>query len=260
MAEINENKPSEKAFNGFYIPAHNAKLIKEGLEKGDSPLLPGADGTLNPTAIYNSRTGYILPASVLIPAQIAKAENNFESNLVSTSFNLREAGTQRKTGEKGLWFNYKAKDGTIQTTQYLFGDQAENPKAVIDYANRNKIKDRKALDGINIELDNPDNYLSAYLAAAKSGLKVEVKPEVVNEFKEKMTKICENQMKNTKDRDKDIPLLNNYLFDNDQKSIDIIKEVAQANKIELSPKQKEQTKKEPEKKHEHKKEEISISR
>ena len=208
----NENKPSEKTFNGYFIPAHNAKKILEGFEKGDSPLLP-KNGELLPVAVYNSRTGYILNADTLIPAQIMKQEMGFESNVVSTAFNFKEAGTQRKQGEKGFLFNYKTKDGQIQTTSYFFGDQAENPQKVMDYAAKNHLKDRKILDGINYEITKAEDYLPAYLAAAKSGMKVQVKPEIVEQFKSEMSHICENEKKSNFDKTKNKDMkLNDYLY------------------------------------------------
>ena len=245
----NENKPSEKTFNGYFIPAHNAKKILEGFKKGDSPLLP-KNGELSPVAIYNSRTGYILNADTLIPAQIMKQEMGYESNVVSTAFNLKDAGTQRKQGEKGLMFNYKTKDDRFQTSSYFFGDQAENPQKVAEFAAKNHLKDKKILDGISYEVKSADDYLPAYLAAAKSGMKVTVSPEITEQFKANMTAICENQKlaEYDKNKDKSLPKLNEYLYQCDRKSVDLVHEVAASHNIEL-PK-----KKEPEQKNEQKKE------
>lgn len=266
MPEINETteiqsttadvRPSSKNFSGNVIPYHNAKIIKETLENGSSPLLP-KDGVLAPESIYNARTGYILPAQTLIPAQIMKAERGFESNVVSDAWNMKAAGTQKKQLEKGIMYNFLKEDkegqgkSQISTSTLYFADQSEHPDKVAAYAAEHYLKDKKKLEGISIEVKSADDYLTAYLAAAKSGVTVKVSPEVTDAFKQKMIEICDHQFKHDRFKEKGSPL-HDYLFDCDKKSVDMVKEIAKANNIDLSPKQKEQENKVEQKKPEKK--------
>ena len=67
-----ETPVSKNEFNGYWIPKHNAKVMKEGIDKNTAPFLPNKDGTIKAVPIYNASTGYVLPATRLIPAQIEK--------------------------------------------------------------------------------------------------------------------------------------------------------------------------------------------
>lgn len=69
-------------FNGFWIPHHNAKVMKRGFEENKAPFLPDASGNIKAEPIYNGASGYCLPANRLIPVQFAKMENGYNSNIV----------------------------------------------------------------------------------------------------------------------------------------------------------------------------------
>ena len=79
-----ENPVSKNEFNGFWIPRHNAKVMKQGFENNKAPFLPDASGNIKVDPIYNSATGYCLPANRLIPVQFAKMQNGYNSNVVAT--------------------------------------------------------------------------------------------------------------------------------------------------------------------------------
>ena len=83
------NEPvSSKEFSGYWIPRHNAKVMKEGIDNNSAPFLPDERGNIKAEPIYNMATGYCLPANRLIPVQFAKMQNDYNSNVVATRTTL----------------------------------------------------------------------------------------------------------------------------------------------------------------------------
>ena len=108
---MDKNNPFEKPvskdeFNGFWIPHHNAKVFKRGLEENKAPFLPDATGTIKAEPIYNAASGYCLPAGRLIPVQFAKMENNYNSNIVIPRSTVTALENSIKENEKGVFYNF----------------------------------------------------------------------------------------------------------------------------------------------------------
>lgn len=225
MSSLNNNKPfesavSEKQFNGYFVPNHNAKIIKAAIESGAAPFLPDQSGKITPKAIYNGNTGYCLNAKELIPLQI---QQGGRSDVVATFSTVNKAGTKIKENEKGLFYNFRREDGTIGTAQFFFPEQTENAEAV-----RNAVKKNTAIKlnkNIEITSANPEEYLASYVAACKSGASVSVSPEIAEQFKQNFMPLLENQLTKYAERDKEMDSLGNFMFKVDQKANAINKEL-----------------------------------
>ncbi|MBM7022650.1 hypothetical protein [Treponema sp. Marseille-Q4523] len=188
--------PSKKEWIGLYVPQHNAKLILQGIENNSLPLLPKENGRIDVTPIFNANTGYILAAKDLIPAQIVKANNGYESNIVGTKNTVDKAGTQIKEGEKGLWYNWQDKDKQFHHSALFFAEQMTDPEKFVENV---QIKQPQRLQNVTFKINTPEAYLPMYLAAAKSGAKLEVSPEVAKEFTNQLKDICVKEKTNLHD-------------------------------------------------------------
>lgn len=245
MSSLDTNKPfnnsvSEKQFNGFYIPSHNAKIIKESIENGTAPFLPDQAGNVNAKPVINGNTGYCLNAKDLIPLQIVGKNN---SNIAVTYKTTQNLGTRVKEGEKGFFYNFKREDNTIGTSQFFFPEQTENPQLVKDAVNEKVAKNKlpQISKTIEIQSANPEEYLGTYVAACKSGASLRVNPEIAEEFKKNFTAVLDNQLSKKADRNAEIDTLSNFMFKVDQKANSINKELyaerRQEMQKEFKPKQ-----------------------
>ena len=226
---MSDNNPfetpiSKNEFNGYWIPKHNAKVMKEGIDNNTAPFLPNRDGTINAVPIYNASTGYVLPATRLIPAQIEKEKKGYESNIVIGRNFSEMASTSLKENEKGIFYNFKDETGEIHTASYFFPEQTANPNAVLELANEN-LKPRIDLSNSSIVIvnSNPEEYLSCYLAACKSGAKLSVSPEIAEDFKKKFSVILDNEQLKKEEKDVSIPSMGNTLFNADKKATELCK-------------------------------------
>ena len=222
-----ETPVSKNEFNGYWIPKHNAKVMKEGIENNTAPFLPNKKGEIKAEPIYNASTGYVLPATRLIPVQFAKIKNGYESNVVIGRNFAEMASTNLKENEKGVFYNFKDETGEIHTASYFFPEQTANPNAVIELANEN-LKPGIDLSNTSIVIanSNPEEYLSCYLAACKAGAKLSVSPEIAEEFKQKLTVILDNDLLNKEDKVMSLPSLGNTLFYADKKATELCKAYA----------------------------------
>lgn len=245
MSSLDTNKPfknsvSEKQFNGFYIPSHNAKIIKESIENGTAPFLPDQAGNVNAKPVINGNTGYCLNAKDLIPLQIVGKNN---SNIAVTYKTTQNFGTRVKEGEKGFFYNFKREDNTIGTSQFFFPEQTENPQLVKDAVNEKVVNNKlpQISKTIEIQSANPEEYLGTYVAACKSGASLRVNPEIAEEFKKNFTAVLDNQLAKKADRNAEIDTLSNFMFKVDQKANSINKELyaerRQEMQKEFKPKQ-----------------------
>ncbi len=230
MSSIDTNKPfnnsvSEKQFNGFYIPSHNAKIIKESIENGTAPFLPDKDGNITAKPVINGNTGYCLNAKDLLPLQILEKEN---SNVVVTYKTTQNLGTRIKEGEKGFFYNFQREDKTVGTSQYFFPEQTENPQLIQDFAAEKVAKTGlKNLDKtIEITSAEPEEYLGKYVAACKSGAGLKVNPEIAEEFKQNFTAVLNNQLAKKAERNSEIDTLSGFMFKVDQKANTVNKELS----------------------------------
>lgn len=248
MSSLDTNKPfnnsvSEKQFNGFYIPSHNAKIIKESIENGTAPFLPDQAGNLNAKPVINGNTGYCLNAKDLIPLQIVGKDN---SNIAVTYKTTQNIGTRVKEGEKGFFYNFKREDNTIGTSQFFFPEQTENPQLVKDAVNEKVAKNKlpKINKTIEIQSANPEEYLGTYVAACKSGASLKVNPEISEEFKKNFSAVLDNQLSKKPDRNAEIDTLSNFMFKVDQKANSINKELYAERRQEMQKTQQQSKKKE----------------
>ena len=248
MSSLDTNKPfnnsvSEKQFNGFYIPSHNAKIIKESIENGTAPFLPDQAGNVNAKPVINGNTGYCLNAKDLIPLQIVGKDN---SNIAVTYKTTQNIGTRVKEGEKGFFYNFKREDNTIGTSQFFFPEQTENPQLVKDAVNEKVAKNKlpKINKTIEIQSANPEEYLGTYVAACKSGASLKVNPEISEEFKKNFTAVLDNQLAKKPDRNAEIDTLSNFMFKVDQKANSINKELYAERRQEMQKTQQQSKKKE----------------
>lgn len=244
--ETELNPSQKKEWFGNYVPKHTAKLIKDSFEKNESPLLPNKDGIIEPNQIINANNGWVLNAKDLIPAQITKQNASFESYVVGTRNSLTNAGVDVKENEKGLYFNFKNDKGEYHSSLFYFPEQTSNPKKLVELA-QSKEKSlngiQKNLKDITLNVDSANDYLAKYMVANKSGAKIKVSPEVVNQFKENMLEICNNELKRTTaEKNPVIPKLNDVLFNADKKANELIKNINKErgigqNQKEIKPKQ-----------------------
>ena len=248
MSSLDTNKPfnnsvSEKQFNGFYIPSHNAKIIKESIENGTAPFLPDQAGNVNAKPVINGNTGYCLNAKDLIPLQIVGKDN---SNIAVTYKTTQNIGTRVKEGEKGFFYNFKREDNTIGTSQFFFPEQTENPQLVKDAVNEKVAKNKLPQINKTIEIlsANPEEYLGTYVAACKSGASLKVNLEISEEFKKNFTAVLDNQLSKKADRNAEIDTLSNFMFKVDQKANSINKELYAERRQEMQKTQKQSKKKE----------------
>ena len=230
MSSLDTNKPfnnsvSEKQFNGFFIPSHNAKIIKESIENGTAPFLPDQNGNVNAKPIINGNTGYCLNAKDLIPMQVIQ---NGNSDIAVTYKTTQNLGTRIKEGEKGFFYNFQREDKTVGTSQFFFPEQTENPELI-----KEKVEEKVAKTGLKkmdksleITSSNPEEYLGMYVAACKSGASLKVSPHVAEEFKKNFTEVMNNQLAKKADRNAEIDTLSGFMFKVDQKSNAVNKELA----------------------------------
>lgn len=220
---------SEKEFNGYWIPRHNAKVMKAGIENNNAPFLPNAYGQIKAEPVINAATGYCLPGTRLIPAQFARNEKGINSIFVTTKSIMDEVGTKPKEGEKALFYNFKNEEGEICTAPYYFPEQTENPQAVIDKAMTN-LKPSENLQNVTMAIanSNPEDYLASYLAACKTGMTLTVDPQISEEFKTKMLPILSNELVKSEDKDKSLKSMNEVLFNADKRSVEIVNELSKS--------------------------------
>ncbi len=229
-------KISNKNWNGYFVPKQNAKIIKEGIENNIAPFL-FADGKINTSTIVNANNGFSLNAKELIPLQIVKAKNGYDSNFVGTYQTANKAHTSIKADEKGTYYNWKDKNGDFQHSAFFFAEQTESPEKFNDYAKSN-LKQKYYGTDKTISVTNPSDYLASYVAACKTGAKLDVKPEVVDAFKNDMLKVCDNELKRTNaEKDASIKPLHTVLFEADTKAVEIIKQINPQKEKEQSPQQ-----------------------
>ena len=169
MSSLDSNKPfnnsvSEKQFNGFYIPAHNAKIIKDSIENGTATFLPDQNGNVNAKPIINGNTGYCLNAKDLIPMQVIQKDN---SNIAVTYKTTQNLGTRIKEGEKGFFYNFQREDKTIGTSQFFFPEQTENPQLIKEKVSELKFSSNSAkkafiADALKEEMKMKDGQLQGF--------------------------------------------------------------------------------------------------
>jgi len=226
MSDTQNLQISKKNWVGAWVPQHTAKLIKAGIENGTAPFLPN-NGQLNPSVIYNVNTGHCLEAKDLIPVQLTKIEKGYESNVVGTFKSASKAGTTLKPGEKGVYYNFVQENGQYGHNAYYFGEQMENPEAFSNYAKKHNWQPQN-LKNEMLTITSPDvaEYLGTYVAACKSGAKVEVSPEIAEQFKKNMLAIASNELIKTQAaKNPDLPKMTDLLFDIEKKSSSFVKSV-----------------------------------
>ena len=230
MSSLDTDKPfnnsvSEKQFNGFFIPSHNAKIIRESIENGTAPFLPDQDGNVKARPIINGNTGYCLNAKDLIPLQVVQGDN---SSMAVTYKTVNDAHSRIKSGEKGFFYNFQREDKTVGTSQFFFPEQTEQPERVKE-AVEAKVKKTniQKLSNKTIEINsaNPEEYLGNYVAACKSGASLKVSPDIAEEFKKNFTSILNNQLSKKADRNAEIDTLSGFMFKVDQKANAVNKEL-----------------------------------
>ncbi len=241
MADTQDLNVSKKDWNGEYVPKHTAKLIKAGIENGTAPFIP-QNGQLSAPLVFNANTGFALDGKDMIPVLLTKATNGYESNSVGTYNTVGKANTVLKQGEKGVWYNFKGKDGEFHHAAYFFGEQTENPQNFQKFAQGN-FRQPQHLSNQTLKISSPDvtEYLGAYMAACKSGAKVEVTPEIAEQFKANILAVADNELKRTNaEKNPSIPKMTDLLTNADKKANEIVK----AREKELGIGQKQEKKNE----------------
>lgn len=227
---------SNKDWNGAYVPKHTAKLIKAGIENGTAPFIPN-NGQLKPSLVFNVNTGHALEAKDLIPVILTKVEKGYESNAVGTFKSSTKADTRIAQGEKGVYYNFKDSNGKYSHNAFFFGEQMEQPERFAEYAKKN-FKQAQNLSKETLVIASPEvsEYLGTYVAACKSGAKVEVTPEIAEQFKTNILAVAENELKRTNaEKNPQIPKLSDLLFEVEKKSSAIVKNREKELGIETKP-------------------------
>jgi len=235
-----EKPVSKDEFNGFWIPHHNAKVMKRGLEENKAPFLPDASGNIKAEPIYNAASGYCLPAGRLIPVQFAKMENDYNSNIVIPRTTVTALENGIKENEKGVFFNFKDEQGEIHVGSLFFPEQTTNPEDILTKT-KDKIIFQDSLKDVSMVIasSEPKEYLGSYIAACRSGMKLSVDPQIAEEFKGKIMPTLENDIKEPDKRDKNMPTLSNLLFEADKRGTEIYKTFSAENSQSATPKKKQ---------------------
>ena len=243
-----KNRFSKKEFSGAWVPFNNAKTIKEEMEYNEKlvPFLPNEKGEINARPIYNANTGDCLVLKDLLPMQVKMDTvmslekdgeikiGDFYTPIAATKKSIDAAHTSIKTGERGVFYNFKRKDGTIGTSQYFFPEQTESPDKVIQSAHKKILERHKEIGGennvasrppITITSSEPKEYLGKYYAAMITNSALKCSPEIGREFKEKFNAVLENQLADKKDFNPKIGTLHNLFFEAGKVSSDIIKQM-----------------------------------
>ena len=236
MADTQNLTISKQDWNGAYVPKHTAKLIKAGIENETAPFLPKPQDIvrngetsltfkMSPELIYNANTGFALDAKDMIPVLLTKAEKGYESNVVGTKKSMDNAKTSIKADEKGVWYNFKGKNGEFHHSAYFFPEQAEQPERLKEFAQGN-IKQKQNLSNETIKIESADatEYLAAYVAACKSGAKVEVSPEIAEQFKQNILAVADNELVKTNAmKNPNIPKMTDLLSNVEKRASEIVK-------------------------------------
>ncbi len=233
MSDAISLNPSKNDWFGSLVPKHTAKLITQGIEDNSLPLLPDKDGKIEVRPVYNANNGWLLNAKDLVPAQITRQKAGYESNIVATKNSIDKAGTRVKSGEKGLFYNFKNKDGEFRHSQYFFAEQLEHPDRLVESA---KIRQPDRLKNETLKIDSAENYLPMYIAACKSGASLEVSPEVAEQFKQSISAVCRNELAKVGEKAQGVQSLNEFLYNADVKANEIVKSVEKEKG--LAPQQK----------------------
>ena len=217
-----ENPVSKDEFNGFWIPRHNAKVMKRGLEENKAPFLPDKSGNIKAEAIYNTASGYCLPAGRLIPVQFAKMNNGYSSNVVIPRTTITAMEQSIKENEKGVFFNYKDEEGEYHVGSLFFPEQTQDPNGIVN-ATKDKLQQPVKLNdtALVIASSEPKEYLGSYIAPCRSGMKLSVDPQIAEEFKSKIMPTLNNDIRDPDKRNKDIPSLSNVLFEAEKRGTEI---------------------------------------
>ena len=175
----------------------------------------------------------------MIPAQIEKGKKGYESNIVIGRNFSEMASTSLKENEKGIFYNFKDETGEIHTASYFFPEQTANPNAVIELAKENL---KPGIDLSNssftIENSNPENYLSTYIMACRTGAKLSVSPEIAEDFKKKFSVILDNEQLKKEEKEVSIPSMGNTLFNADKKATELCKLYSENKKEQTTSKKK----------------------
>lgn len=254
MADTQNLDISKNDWNGAYVPKHTAKLIKAGIENSTAPFIP-QNGQISPQLIFNANTGFALDAKDMIPVILTKVESGYDSNAVGTYSSMGKAHTKINEGEKGVWYNFKGKDGEFHHAAYFFGEQTEHPENFKEFAQKNfKQPQNLTNETLNIESPEVTEYLGTYIAACKSGAKVEVSPEIAEQFKANILAVADNELKRTNaEKNPSIPKMTDLLTNADKKANEIVK----AREKELGIGQKQNQEFKPK---EHKRKPVEIER
>ena len=208
--------PVNKQFSGYYIARQRANLIKDGIENNTAPFIP-VNGQVRPVFIYHASTGMPLDAKEMVPAILMRAKNGYESDVVGSYGTVNKANTAVKQNEKGVGHMWQDKDGINHIASLYFPEQTEQPEKLKEYA-KLKWQQRLQNETFKIESPSPADYLGTYLAACKSGAKVEVSPEIAEQFKSNMLAVCDNELKRAAEKNRDVPALSDILFSAQLKS------------------------------------------
>ena len=236
MSDTQNLQVSKNDWNGSYVPKHTAKLIKAGIENGTAPFIPN-NGQIESSLIFNANTGYALDAKDLIPTILTKAEKGYTSNAVGTYGTMGKAQTKIKSDEKGVFYNFKGADGEFHHSAYFFAEQTEQPERFMEFAEKN-YRQRQNLSKETIKVASPEvgEYLGSYVAACKSGAKMEVSPEIAEQFKTNILAVAENELKRTNaEKNPAIPKMSDILSAAEKKSTEIIK--AREKELGIAPAQ-----------------------
>lgn len=219
MKEMNVNE-----FSGFWVPRHNAKVFKRGLEEWKAPFLPDDMGTIKTEAIYNLATHGCLPANRLIPMQFRAMEMGYKSNLCGTKNVLSTLKFPVKENELGIYYTFKDEMGEIYTNQLFFAEQTEGSEWLIEEASK-EMKPISNLQDVSMVIasSNPKEYLGTYIAACRAGMKLSVDPQIAEEFKFNIMPYLENELKEHCDRDLNMDTLEQILFMADKRGTEIIR-------------------------------------
>lgn len=210
---------SKNEFNGLLLHKHNVKVIADAIEKGTAPFLM-QNGKIDTNPIYSLNNGICLGDMNLLLVKIKQQEIGTKSNVVGTFTTLDSLKILPKEKSSGTAYTFRNSKDEYKTARFYFPEETKEPAKMQEM--NFKIKYPPHLENKTYKVETASDYLPAYYAAAESGLKIQVTPEIIEDFKKEILAVAKNEL--AKEKDKNISSsLRNYCVQADVKAKEIIK-------------------------------------
>lgn len=125
-----EKPISKSEFSGYWIPSHNAKVAKAGIEANAAPFLPDANGNIKAESIYNASTGHCLQGSRLIPVQFKRMKKAMLLKLSQQRLRQRILKVKSKQAKRAFFTTLKTRKALLERPDFTFQSRCQTRKAL----------------------------------------------------------------------------------------------------------------------------------